>query len=270
MEPNNKLETIKEYARTVVLEPQTKSKVENSSKSKEVASEKLNLFSKNVLEKTEIEKPQNEMVSTSQPKLEKTPITKNVTEEKSSQEKIEKEIAIKTQNEQNIYSNKNNVQVEKQDDIESKVESLYNSSLSINSSQDENIAKEIDTYTNSKTKNYQFRIRLLTGVFCCICAILGGWIIGNAIDIASTSSQISSEVAKGEEYKVNIVEYLAKISKLDSANETSPPPSGEGALIPIDEIIPITPQPLEDTTAYTEESNWFDKICNWFKNLFGG
>ena len=266
MEPNNKLETIKEYARTVVLEPQTKSKIEDSSKIKEVAREILNLFSKNVLQNTEIESKKQEPPIIQQ-KVEKPVVQKNT--ETIIQKPTIKNVEVEDKKEQEISMDKE--KVDKNDEnIENQVESLYNSSLSIQSTTDENIKKELNTYDNSKPKGYQFRIRLLTGVFCCIFAILGGWIIGNAVDIASTSSQISSEIAKGEEYKVNIVEYLAKISKLDSANESSPPPSGEGALIPIDEIIPITPQPLEDTTAYTEESNWFDKICNWFKNLFGG
>ena len=27
---------------------------------------------------------------------------------------------------------------------------------------------------------------------------------------------------------------------------------------------------VEDTTGYESESNWFDKICNWLSNFFGG
>ena len=101
-------------------------------------------------------------------------------------------------------------------------------------------------------------------------AILGGWVIGNAIEIASTNSQIVSEIGKGEEYQVNIIEYLSKIGKLDDNVSQTPPNPEDGSLFPIEEIIPITLQPLEDTTAYEQESNWFDKICNWLKNLFGG
>ena len=83
----------------------------------------------------------------------------------------------------------------------------------------------------------------------------------------STSNQIATETANQQEYNVNIAEYLSKISRLD--NDTSQTPDDD-SLLPIDEIITITPQPLENPTEYEEESNWFDSICNWLRNLFGG
>ena len=68
---------------------------------------------------------------------------------------------------------------------------------------------------------------------------------------------------------ISDAEYLSKISRLDSDVSQSDGPQDD-SLFPIDEIITITPQPLEDPTAYEEESNWFDSICNWLRNLFGG
>ncbi len=154
-----------------------------------------------------------------------------------------------------------------EEDVEKAVESLYDASLILTPSNDELTAKEVESIQNSSQKSCKFRFRLLTGVFCCIMAILVGWIIGNSIEIVSTSNQIATETANQQEYNVNIAEYLSKISRLDSDTSQTP---DDDSLLPIDEIITITPQPLENPTEYEEESNWFDSICNWLRNLFGG
>lgn len=268
---NTKLQKIREYARTAVLEKEDNLKEESKKTvSSDIDTKNLNLFSRNILKSKSVEKFQKpeEIVSQNYvaPKF-------NINTINDKQIKNEANIVevVKSEQKNDVIIEEKAQEINKDDkeDVEEKVETLYNSSLNIEQTGEEIIDKELNTYSK-KSNNYKFRFNLLTSVFCCLIAILGGWVIGNAIEIASTNSQIVSEIGKGEEYQVNIIEYLSKIGKLDDNVSQSPPNPEDGSLFPIEEIIPITPQPLEDTTAYEQESNWFDKICNWLKNLFGG
>ena len=226
----------------------------------------LNLFSSSVLaqaekEAKEQEKPKaqttskNEVLEALKQKIEEERI-QNALRLEEERKKLEE----KAQQEEQLENEEQNNQ-----DIEEQVESLYNSSLS-----EEEIKDSISSATNEKTKSYKFRFRLLTGVFCCLIAILTGWVIGNSIEIANTSSQIASQVAQGKEYEANVVKYMYKISNIENKTQGTPPNPEDGNLLPIEEVITITPQALEEPTEYEHESNWFDKICNWLRNLFGG
>ncbi|MBO5884214.1 MAG: hypothetical protein J6Q51_00285, partial [Clostridia bacterium] len=144
------------------------------------------------------------------------------------------------------------------------IESLYSTSLSIESTSDEQLQEELGSYSKKDSKSYKFRFRLATGVFCCLLALLGGWIIGNVIQIASTNTEIS----KATEYSMDLKDLIKNISRTDQ--EQTPAKPSDGTLLPIEEVIPITPLPVEEPTEYEEESNWFDKICNWLNNIFGG
>lgn len=221
----------------------------------------INLFSSDSLTK----KQQKEVV-TSDNKDEKLEKLKQQIMENQREKQLKEQEKKQEEQKENaeIESEK---QEQAEEDVEKAVESLYDASLILTPSNDELTAKEVESIQNSSQKSYKFRFRLLTGVFCCIMAILVGWIIGNSIEIASTSNQIATETANQQEYNVNIAEYLSKISRLDSDTSQTP---DDDSLLPIDEIITITPQPLENPTEYEEESNWFDSICNWLRNLFGG
>lgn len=219
----------------------------------------INLFSSDSLtKKVEIEES-SPKAEKSDDKLEK--LKKQILENQREKEEKEKEEAQHTHED---------VETEQTDAVEESVESLYNTSLMIEPSADEVSIEEIESTNKSNQKGYKFRFRLLTGVFCCLMAILVGWIIGNSIELASTSSNIATESATSQEYNVNIAQYLSKIEKLNDATDDVPPQPGEGSLLPIEEVITITPQPLDDPTEYEQESNWFDSICNWLRHLFGG
>ncbi len=267
---NQKLQKIRDYARTAVLEKEDSSQTEiQDNITHDIAAKKLNLFSKDVLQDTEIVEPEKKQeINPKSYVAPKYSINTLVNKQVENQEKKLNNVQQEQKREEAKEETKEEIQ-DNNDEIEEKVETLYNSSLTLKQTGEEVIEKELNTYSK-KSNNYKFRFNLLTSVFCCLLAILGGWVIGNTIEIASTNSQIVSEVSKGEEYQVNIIEYLTKIGKLDDNVNQTPPNPEDGSLLPIDEIIPITPQPLEDTTAYEQESNWFDKICNWLKNLFGG
>ena len=174
-------------------------------------------------------------------------------------EKIKQEQLKKLEQEQ-----KGTVIEEIQQEDEEVVQNLFSSSLEITEASDENLQEELDSITETKPKNNKFRFKLLTCALCVIVSILSGWIIGNIVEISKTTTEITTAT----EYSVNLKDLIFEMSKLDK-DETPSSPS-DGSLLPLEEIIPITPEPLDDTTTYEEESNWFDKICNWIRNLFGG
>ena len=251
---------------TIVLDKPTKSAESTQPQPSVHTALNINLFSSDSLTKKQ---PETTAVTESQDKDEKLEKLKQQIMQ-SQREKQQKELEIKkAEEEQEKAEAKKEEQKEEEKEQEKVVESLYDASLLIKPSENEDVEKELQNLTNEGQKSYKFRFRLLTGVFCCIMAILVGWIIGNSIELATTSEQIASSTATQEEYNVNIAEYLSKISRLDSDAQQSDGPKDD-SLLPIDEIITITPQPLEDPTAYEEESNWFDSICNWLRNLFGG
>lgn len=274
----------------VLEKEETENKQESKQSSKEIAAAKLNLFSadvlkdfeyhtsnqKKILQNKDTEKQEQKTIT---PLVPSTPVVAKPLVKLTQQnnqtsipkaEKNEEKVEV-----EEISEKVNDEKVEQKQDLEQQVEeqqisqeSLFGEIDKIESTNQEEIEEEIQAYTKSNNKGYSFRMRLCTGVMCLLIALFGGWIIGNAIEIASTSAQIAeTEIAK-DAYEANLVSYLQKISQLDNWNDNNV--NNDSALIPIEEIIPITPTPLEDPTSYERESNWFDKICNWLSNLFGG
>ncbi len=275
MNEDDRLQSIRGYSTTTVLEREEQ--VQQPTKD---TLPELNLFSSSALNQTIVSQPETKLVQQTTPAID----TETSDKVKRDNEKLEK---LKQKIEQERQENAQKLELERQrmeqeqqqqaeeqqvqmdeEEIEEQVESLYNSSLSIEASGEEN--EELSAMAKDKSKSYKFRFRLMTGVFVSIVAILSGWLIGNAVQISETTSQIATEVAQGEEYNVNIAKYLQKIASLDGKAKDTPPDAESGSLLPIEEVIPLTPQPLEEPTEYEQQSNWFDKICNWFKNLFGG
>lgn len=264
---------------------ETESKQEKQLSSREIAAAKLNLFSadvlkdfeyhtsnqKKILQNKDTEKKEQKEITPlvpSSPVVAKplvnvvfeetsiTPTKQDVVEETPA--KIEEE-TVETI-EQTLEEQVENQKIES--------ESLFGEIDKIETSNEEEIQEELQAYTKPNPKGYSFRMRLCTGVMCLLIALFGGWIIGNTIEIASTSAQIAETEMTKDLYEANLVSYLQKISQLDNWNDNNI--NSDSTLIPIEEIIPIIPTPLEDPTAYERESNWFDKICNWLSNLFGG
>ena len=275
-----------------VLEKEEAEKTQQTKTPKELAAAKLNLFSVDVLKDFEyhtsnqkkiMQNKENEKTEKKEitPLVPSTPVVarplgksafsdmtqtsfQNKVEEKQDLEdvveKTEEVVEEKIEEKQSLQQ-----QVEQQQ-IQS--ESLFGEIDKIESINEEKIEEEIQISTKSKNKGYSFRMRLCTGVMCLLIALFGGWIIGNAVEIASTSAQIAETELAKDAYEANLFSYIQKIRQLDNWNENNL--NSDSSLIPIEEIIPITPTPLKDPTSYEKESNWFDKICNWLSNLFGG
>ena len=251
---------------TIEKEPELEQEQSHENNFKE-----LNLFSSSVLAQAEKEaKEQEKPKLSTASKNEVLEALKQKIEEERIQNAQRLEEERKKQEEQALQEVEQKQEEQNSQEIEEQVESLYNSSLSVESQGEEEIKNSISSATNEKTKSYKFRFRLLTGVFCCLIAILTGWIIGNSIEIANTSSQITTQIAQGKEYEANVAKYMYKIDQIDRKTQNTPPNPEDGNLLPIEEVITITPQALEEPTEYEQESNWFDKICNWLRNLFGG
>ena len=261
MEQNESLEKIREYARTAVLEEEAteekpKNKIDFSkmpaskstssvdeSKGENALSVMANVATNSSISQKSDEQKLNDI---------KEKVRQNL--EKMEQEKVE----VSAQNEQ--------LQDEK---VEESFDTLFASSLEIKETKDEQIEKELSDNSSQKPKSYKFRFRLIACVFACLVAITGGWVIGNIVEISKTSAEIAQITQTNSEYDVNIAKLIKKISKIDSGSDDVGDPS-DGSLLPIEEIITITPQAQSDVTEYQKDSNWFDKICNFFRNLFGG
>ncbi|MGI5842053.1 MAG: hypothetical protein ACOX6H_02005 [Christensenellales bacterium] len=109
-----------------------------------------------------------------------------------------------------------------------------------------------------KKREWKFRIKLITAVYVVVLGIATGWVISNAVRIAKTNSLLQA----------SDIQYVQKLKDLEKLKEDQA--KKESNVLSLEELINVTPLPLDDITSYEERSNWFDKIVNWFGNLFGG
>lgn len=130
------------------------------------------------------------------------------------------------------------------------------------------ISNELEKVLPKQKKNYSFRIKLVTGVYCILVALFGGWVIGNAIDISQTNSYLYETTAKTAQVNSNIADIIGDLTKLDSVS--SDPEDDTIVVKIITQEIDIKPEPITKPNEYKKSSNWFDVICNWIARLFGG
>lgn len=100
-------------------------------------------------------------------------------------------------------------------------------------------------------KKKKFRLKLITVVYAIILALSAGWITYNAVELTKTNYQI--------------VQYLVKIDQLDTANQVE---NGDGTVIT--SIVEVETRELSEPTKTQPQTNWFDRLCNFFSNIFGG
>lgn len=129
------------------------------------------------------------------------------------------------------------------------------------------IKSELSSSAPAPKKNYSFRIKLVAGVYCILVALFGGWVIGNAIDIAQTNASLYETLASNQEISAEIGKIVLKIKNFDSASKN---PEDGGILTEMaTEVIDVIPEEIIQPNEYVVESNWFDVLCNWIGNLFG-
>jgi len=130
------------------------------------------------------------------------------------------------------------------------------------------VKKELENISPKQKKNFSFRIKLLAGVYVILVVLFGGWVIGNAIDLAQTNAMQYETVTKTEEVSQNIFDIVTSINNLNNASGN---PEDETLLVKIaTEEIEITPNEIVEPNEYKKESNWFDVFINWFGGIFGG
>lgn len=129
------------------------------------------------------------------------------------------------------------------------------------------ISKELNKATPAPKKNYSFRIKLVTGVYCILVALFGGWVIGNAIDIAHTNASLYETVVSNQELNAEIAKIVLKIKNFDNASKN---PDDVGITTEIaTEVIDTIPEDIIEPNEYVVQSNWFDILCNWLARIFG-
>lgn len=175
---------------------------------------------------------------------------------------------IKTQEEINV---KNNENIEVESEISKENEINIDQLIEITNNieiDNKKIQKELKTEAPKPKKNYSFRIKLVTGVYCIIVALFGGWVISNIVNINQTNSAINSIAVETEQVNSNILEIISKIKELDTASGN---PDNENVVVQIiTEEMNITPEAIIQPNTYEKSSNWFDVFCNWISGLFGG
>jgi len=107
-------------------------------------------------------------------------------------------------------------------------------------------------FDNKMKQKRKFRLKLVSIVYCVIFAMCSGWVIGNAIELSKTS------------YTISEIQYLIKIEQLDGFQEVQ---NGDSI---ITTIVDVEPQPLAEPTNIQPQTNWFDRFCDWLRNIFGG
>ena len=86
-------------------------------------------------------------------------------------------------------------------------------------------------------------------------ALFGVWGIVNVTQIDSVGSQITQVT---EKYNLNLVKYTTKLKSLDAT-------SGKN----MTNLIETIPEQEEGVTTVVEQSNWFDRFCNFLAGFFG-
>ena len=104
----------------------------------------------------------------------------------------------------------------------------------------------------TKPKRNMFKLVMLSILF----ALFGVWGIVNLAEIDSLNRNIAQV---STEYKVNLVSYLNNLHNLDATNSNNM----ENLFETISEAGPGAP-------TLKEQSNWFDRFCNFIGGLFGG
>lgn len=97
-------------------------------------------------------------------------------------------------------------------------------------------------------KKLSLFLSLALGISAVIC-------LTNVIIIDHMSANLSN--IEYEYYDVNLPRYLKNIADLDSAKKGM-------------EFVETYPEDILDAGQAGEQTNWFDKLCNFFSGLFGG
>ena len=143
-------------------------------------------------------------------------------------------------------------------EVESKVSSViekpnYDYIETLSDSQREKVFKiEKEEKVIEKPKPSKIKIWVM-GI---LLAIFGVWGIGNIITVENVGAQIA-EVST--EYSLNLATYLKNLTSLDATNSEN-----------MNNLFQTIPEEESPASEVGQQSNWFDRICNFITGLFGG
>lgn len=124
---------------------------------------------------------------------------------------------------------------------------------------------EIEKDENEEEKpkpkvDQNFRAKLFAITCAIIIFVVGAWVITASVQLNNYSSALSAINQEISTIDGSISNYLYRVSTIDDATQEDD--------TYIEAIIGVeTPTP-EDSVDFLQETNWFDRLCNWFSNLF--
>ena len=111
------------------------------------------------------------------------------------------------------------------------------------------LQKEVEKTQPKKKTSF-----LKKAIVASILALTVGLGVFTAVDL---SNSISAYNAASSQYSVNLANLLKNISSVDSGNKMA-------------ELIQTYPDELLRPEQIQQQSNWFDRFCNFLSGLFGG
>lgn len=112
--------------------------------------------------------------------------------------------------------------------------------------------EEVKEEESVKAKPNRFKLIIFSILF----AIFGIWGIVNIATLDNLSSQISN---LSYEYDMNLIRYLNNLYQIDITNSDN-----------MQNLFETIPKEDLPATSMGEQSNWFDRFCNFISGLFGG
>lgn len=114
------------------------------------------------------------------------------------------------------------------------------------------IEENVKSESEAKAKPNRFKIIMFSILF----AIFGIWGIVNIATLDNISSSISEITA---EYNMNLASYLNNLHTLDGTSAEN-----------MENLFETIPKDDFPPNSIGEQSNWFDRFCNFISGLFGG
>lgn len=114
------------------------------------------------------------------------------------------------------------------------------------------IEENVKTESEAKAKPNRFKIIMFSILF----AIFGIWGIVNIAMLDNISSSLSEITA---EYNMNLASYLNNLHTLDGTSAEN-----------MENLFETIPKDDFPPNSIGEQSNWFDRFCNFISGLFGG
>jgi cell division protein FtsL len=134
--------------------------------------------------------------------------------------------------------------------------------------------KETVTVERVKPK-FQFKLKsrakIFLFAFCAVVVMLSGLMIYNAVQINNLQTDITNTTGQVEDTTVDIDKIIKDIGNLTDEDllEEEANNMDFSDIVPEDEVT-IELLPKNEVTTPVTHTNFFDRICNFFRRLFGG